>query len=88
MDAGPQVYGLGSRDKGCATSQHALHTALDSPLTSAEGLEIRVKGVGVKVEAQNSAGFYESKITQFSDESCHETFENSNVMENNETSRN
>ena len=62
MGAGPKVCGSGSRDKGCATSQHALHSALDSPLTSAEGLEIRVKGVGVMVEVQNSAGFYESKI--------------------------
>ena len=59
---GPKVSGLGRRDKGCATSQHALHSALDSPLTSAEGSEIRVKGVGVMVEVHNSAGFYGSKI--------------------------
>ena len=58
MDAGPKVYDSGSRDMRCATSQHALHSALDSPLTSAEGLAIRVKGVGVMVEVQNSEGFY------------------------------
>ena len=67
MGAGPTVNGLGSRDQGCATSQHALHSALDSPLTSAEGLEIRVKSVGVMVEVQIGRDSMSRKLTQSTD---------------------
>ena len=88
MGAGPKVHGLGSRDKGCATSQHALHSALNPPLTSAECLEIRVKGVGLWLRFRIRRDYESRKCIQLSDESCHETFESSNFVKHNETPRN